>query len=130
MTTPPADPKTTPPAGDGEADRIATIDQKIAAVKDEILAEVRKIVGGAREREQGHLTDPDQSKTARAAQAGKSLDDMIADAIKVNDDARAKEAADKTREERLGKLEQAAAEKPPVERKRAHRFMGWGEPPQ
>src|SRR5215469_8831905 len=98
MTTPPpADPKATPPAAgtDGEASRIASIDEKLAAVKDDILAEVRKLVGGAREREREHLTDPDQSKTARAAAAGQNLDQMIADAIKVNDDARAKEAADK-----------------------------------
>lgn len=133
MSTPPApDPKTpTPPAAagpaDGEAGRIATIDQKIAAVKDEILGEVRKLVGGARAREGEHLTDPGQSRGERAAAAGKSLDEMIADAIKVNDEQRAKDAADK---ELRDKLEAATKEKPPVDRRRVHRFMGWGEPPQ
>jgi hypothetical protein len=133
MTTPPAaDPKATPPAAGpaGEAARIASIDEKIAAVKDEIIGEVRKLLGGARDREQAHLTDPDESKTARAARAGQSLEQQIADAIKVNDDARAKDAADKAREDRLAKLEEAGKEKTPVDRRRVHRFMGWGEPPQ
>lgn len=135
MTTPP-DPKTppAPPAaaghGDGEAGRIASIDQKLAAVKDEILGEVRKLVSGARDREQGHLTDPGQSRGQRAADAGQDLDKMIADALKVNDEAKAKEAADKAKDDRLGALEAAAAEKPPVDRRRVHKLMGWGDPPQ
>lgn len=131
MTTPPADPKTTPPpAAGGEAGRIATIDEKIAAAKDEILGEVRKLVTGARQREGEHLTEPDQSKAARAGQAGKNLDDMIADALKVQDEQRARESADTQREDRLKKLEEAGAEKTPVQRSRRHRFMGWGDPPQ
>lgn len=132
MTTP--DPKATPPAtappADGEAGRIATIDEKIAAVKDEILGEVRKLVGGAQARERGHLTDPDQSRVARAEQAGKSLDEMIADALKVQDEQRAREAAEKTRDDKIAALEAAGAEKTPVQRGRLHRVMGWGEPPQ
>lgn len=135
MTTPPApDPKTPPAAAgpaDGEADRIATIDQKIAAAvgqaKDDIIGEVRKLVGGARTREGEHLTDPGQSRGERAAAAGKSLDDMIAGAIKVNDEQRAKDAADA---DLRTKLEAATAEKPPVDRRRVHRIMGWGDPPQ
>lgn len=131
MTTPPApDPKTAAPPADGEAARIATIDQKIAAVKDEILGEVRKLVGGAQAREREHLTDPGQSRGERAAAAGKNLDEMIADAIKVNDEQRAREAAQKDRDDRLAKLEQAGGEKTPVDRRRIHRFMGWGDPPQ
>lgn len=131
MTTPdPKTPPATPPAGDGEAGRIASIDEKISAVKDEILGEVRKLLGGARDRERGHLTDPDQSRGARAEQGAQNLEQMIADAIKVNDEARAKEGAEKQREERLAKLEQAGAEKPPVDRRRVHRIMGWGDPPQ
>lgn len=130
MTTPPGtDPKATPPA-DPEAARIQTIDQKIAAVKTEIVDEVKKLLGGARAREGEHLTDPDQSRGARAQAAGQNLEQMIADAIKVNDDARAKQAADQERESRLKKLEEAGAEKTPVDRRRVHRLMGWGEPPQ
>lgn len=129
MTTPPADPKATPPA-DGEAGRIASIDEKISAVKDEILGEVRKLLGGARERERGHLTDPEQSRGARAEQAGKSLDDMIADALKVQDEQRAREHAESEREGRLAALEAAGAEKTPVDRRKIHRLMGWGDPPQ
>lgn len=129
MTTPPADPKTTPPAGpgDGEAGRIQSIDQKLAALKDDILSAVRDMVGGAQDRERGHLTDPDQSRGARAQAAGQNLDQMIADAIKVNDDARAKEAADN---DLRAKLEEATKEKPPVDRRKVHRVMGWGEPAQ
>lgn len=132
MTTPPQpDPKATPPAAaDGEAGRIATIDQKIAAVKDEILGEVRKLVGGAQQRERGHLTDPDQSRGARAEQAGKSLDEMIADALKVQDEQRARESAEKSRDDKIAALEAAGAEKTPVQRGRLHRLMGWGDPPQ
>lgn len=131
MTTPP-DPKTSTPTAaagpaDGEASRIASIDEKITAVKDEILGEVRKLLTGAQSREREHLTDPDQSRGARAGQAGQDLGQMIADAIKVNDDAKAKDAADKELRE---KLEKATAEKPPVDRRRVHRVMGWGEPPQ
>lgn len=131
MTTPP-DPKATPP--DGEAGRIASIDQKIAAAvgqaKDDIIGEVRKLVGGARQREGEHLTDPAQSRGARAEQAGQNLDQMIADAIKVNDESRARDQAQKDRDERLGKLEAAATERAPVQRGRLHRFFGWGEPPE
>lgn len=130
MTTPPADPKTAHPAGqpgDREAGRVASIDEKITAVKDEILGEVRKMLSGAQSREREHLTDPAQSRGARAEQAGQNLDQMIADAIKVDRESREKDAKDA---ELRTKLEAATAEKPPVQRSRRHRFMGWGEPPE
>lgn len=126
MTTPP---QASTPA-DPEASRVASIDEKIETAMNKVLDEVRKIVGGARTREGEHLTDPGQSRTARAEQAGVNLDQMIADAVKVNDDARAKAEAEKAHKERHDQIDAAAAEKTPIQRGVLHRFMRWGEPPQ
>jgi septal ring factor EnvC (AmiA/AmiB activator) len=123
---PPADP---PAPADPEAARVASIDQKIGAMKDDILTEVRKIVGSAKEggAAQSAAQEHEAGKLDRPSQ---SLDQMIADAIAVNDKARAKEAADKDAADRLAKVEAATAEKPPVDRRGVHRFMGWGDPAQ
>lgn len=118
---------TTTEQPDAEASRIASIDQKIAAAKDEILGEVRKLVSGAREGGSAQSA-AEQHEAGKLGQPTRSLDQMIADAIKVNDDAKAREAAAKSTDDRLTAIEAATAEKPPVERGRLHKAMGWGEP--
>lgn len=37
---------------------------------------------------------------------------------------------DKAIQDKLTELSEKTAEKPPIERRRVHRLMGWGEPPQ
>jgi hypothetical protein len=112
---------TTAPPAEG-----ASVDQKLAAVKDEILTAVREMIAPLREggsaqqsaqrREEQHLDRP----TDLAAQIDAAVSKVLA-----GKDAEQQQAA------RDAKVDQviAAAEKPPMERKRSHRVMGWGEPP-
>jgi hypothetical protein len=96
-------------------------------LKDEILGAVEKLVEPLRGRERQHLTDPGQTKAARGEDLAGNLDQQIAAAIKANDDARSAAEQRQRDDERLGKIE-AAVERPPVDRRRVHGFMGWGEP--
>jgi hypothetical protein len=96
-------------------------------LKDEILTAVQGIVGPARSRERAHLTDAGQSRGARAEDQAADLDRMIADAIAVNDKAKAEEQRDKATGDRLDALEAARPETQPVERGPLHRLMRWGD---
>lgn len=107
---------------DGSAD---TRPEWAEDLKDEILNAVKGMLGTARGRERQHLTEPGQS---RAERGERDLDSMIAEAIRVNEQAKAAEQRDRQTGERLDALEQARPETQPVERGRLHRAMKWGEP--
>jgi hypothetical protein len=123
MTTPPdAKPGTAP-----EAERIKTIDEKLAAVKDDVLAAVRDMIGGAKSAEshaQAGAQQREQAKLDRPTEAGQDIGAMVDAAIgKVLGD---KERAEQDRKhaEQHARLEQAASEKTPIERTWRHRIWG------
>jgi hypothetical protein len=111
-------------AADGAAatERPAWADE----LKTEILGAVHKLVDPLRTGGTAQ-TAAEQHEAGKLGQPTRSLDEMIAEAIAVNDKAKADEAAAKSTNDRLTAVEAAAAERPPVERGRMHRFMGWGE---
>ena len=122
---PPADPPAAPPSSSSSKEsRPAWAGE----LKDEILGAVQTMIaplrqgGSAQQAAQQH----EEGKLDRPS----NLEQQIAEAIRVNNEATARQAAETDRASRLEKLEQAAAEKPPVDRRRAHRLMGWGEPAQ
>jgi hypothetical protein len=128
MTTPP-DPKAAPAAAGAPATPDPAGRPSWAGdLKDEILGAVKELIAPLRQG--GSAQQAAQQHEAEKLDRGSNLEQQIADAIKVNEEARAKDAAGKAQEDRLGKLEAAAAERPPVDRRRVHRFMGWGDPPQ
>lgn len=96
-----------------------------AELKSEILDAVKGMLGPARARERDKLTNPN-------AQEGivPDLDRMIADAIAVNDKAKAEAADRESTGKRLDALEAARPETTPVQRGPLHRAMRWGEPPE
>jgi hypothetical protein len=109
MTDTPADPS--PPAG-------PSIDDKLTAMKTEILGAVRDMLG--------HHGNPSPSP-GPAAPAGDLQSQIDAAVAKVTAD-RDKADADKAHQAEHEQMKAAAAEKPPMERKRVHGLMGWGEP--
>jgi hypothetical protein len=115
------EPKTDPPAApDG-----GSVDAKLAQVKDEILTAVREMIAPLREG--GSAQQAAQRHEERKLDSPSSLQDQIDAAVNkvlAGKDAEQKQAE---RDATIDKLA-AAAEKPPMERKRSHRAMGWGEP--
>lgn len=114
--TPPAAPPAEPPAG-------PSVDQKLDAMKTEIIDTVKSMISTVT----GHAAPAAPAGTT--AQAGpQDLQAQIDAAVaKVNSDRDAQAAADAHAAEHDA-LKAAASETPPMERKRVHRFMGWGEP--
>lgn len=106
MTTPPADP---PPS----------IDEKLTAMKTEILAAVKGMLTHS-----GPSAPPAAGPAAPAGDLQSQIDAAVA---KVTSD-RDKADADKAHAAEHEQMKAAAAEKPPMERKSVHRLMGWGEP--
>jgi hypothetical protein len=119
MTTPAED---AAPAAAAENDRPAWAED----LKDEILGAVEKLVGGARTRERGHLTEPGQGHAERAESTAASLNDQIAAAVDKIEKDKAAAADASAKDERLAALE-ARPERAPVDRRRVHHAMGWGE---
>jgi hypothetical protein len=99
-------------------------------LKSEILDAVKGLLGPARARERANLTDPDRSRAERAEGLVPDLDRMIADAIAVNDKAKAEADERATTASRLEALEAARPETTPIQRGPLHRAMRWGEPPE
>lgn len=83
-------------------------------------------------------TKDDDSTTGRpegtSGDRARSVGALVAEQVKKIQDAESakqKQAEkDKTIQDKLDELSKATAEKPPVERRRVHKVMGWGEPPQ
>jgi hypothetical protein len=106
MTDPPAD----PPG--------PSIDEKLTAMKTEILDAVKGMLTHSR---------PSAPAAGPAAPAGDLQSQIDAAVAKVTSD-RDKADADKAHAAEHEQMKAAAAEKPPMERKRVHGLMGWGEP--
>jgi hypothetical protein len=117
-----------PATSSAEDDRTDERPEWAEELKTEILSAVEGMLGSARNRERQHLTQTGQSRGERAEHTAEELDRMIADAIRVNDDAKREAGERESTQSRLGALEAAAAETPPVERGRLHGLMRWGEP--
>ncbi len=96
-----------------------SIDQKLTALKTEILTAVRDMLGS-----HAPGTPPAAGSTGHPQDLQAQIDAAVA---KVTDTRNAEDARAKHDAEHEA-LKAAAAEKPPVERKRVHGFMGWGEP--
>lgn len=85
----------------------------------EAMKGVSTTEGDAQGKAQEHtLSRMDRSSTIQAAVQAEI------DKIKAKE---TEEAEKKTVQDQLAKLAEVTAEKPPVERSRTHRFMGWGE---
>jgi hypothetical protein len=108
-----ADDPTPPPPAD------PSIDQKLTAMKTEILDAVKGMLGS-------HGTPPAASSTP-AGQPQDLQTQIDAAVTKVTGERDAKDAQAKHDQEHE-QIRAAAAEKPPMERKSVHRLMGWGEP--
>jgi hypothetical protein len=99
-----------------------SLDQKLSALKTEILDAVKSMLG------HGHAGSAPSTTAASPAAQPQDLQTQIDAAVaKVQQDQAAKSAADQHAAEHEA-LKAAAAEKPPMERKGVHRLMGWGEP--
>lgn len=124
-TAPATDPAA-PETPDPEATRVASIAEQLAALKTEILGEVRQLVGAAREG--GSAQHAAQQHEAGRLGETADLDQRIEAAIaKVTADQE-RHAAEQATQDRIGALEAARDEITPVDRSRWHKAMGWGEP--
>lgn len=113
-----------------EEGRIASIGEQLAELKDSIMGEVRELIGSvksggsaqqaAQKHEEAHLD--------RASNTAEGLESMVDAAIGKVLGARDQAAADDKHRAQHEALEAAAAERPPVERTKRHKLMGWGEP--
>jgi hypothetical protein len=106
----------TPPAPPADP----SIDQKLTAMKTEILDAVKGMLSG-------HGNPPAAPSSAPAGQPQDLQAQIDAAVAKVTGDRDAKDAQAKHDAEHE-QIRAAAAEKPPMERKSVHRLMGWGEP--
>lgn len=91
----------------------------------EIVTEAVKGITTTKDDAHGAAEDHTQEKLDRPSTMQAAVQREIA-RLKEKDE---KEAKDKTIDETLAKLSEATAEKPPIERRRVHRVMGWGDPP-
>jgi hypothetical protein len=96
----------------------------------EIVAETIK--GATPDTTTGDNTpDTDGPKgTETTGERARGVAALVAAEVKKIQEKDAADARDQTIQEKLDELSKATAEKPPVERRRVHRAMGWGEPPQ
>ncbi len=100
-----------------------SVDAKLDAMKTEILDAVKSMISTVT----GHGA-PSPAPAAAAGGQPQDLQAQIDAAVaKVNAGRDAQAAAAEHAAEH-DQLKAAAAEKPPVERKRVHKVMGWGEP--
>jgi hypothetical protein len=73
-------------------------------------------------------TPPRRTSTRREAEtAGRSIDDEVAAAIKKLEAEKAERAEREALRKDVDDVKERTKEKPPVERRRVHRFMKWGE---
>lgn len=117
---------------DPEAARVQSIGEQLASLKDEILTEVKSIVaplqtGG---KVQQGAADITEHRLERGSRTEDSLESMVDAAVNKVVGARDAQAADDKHRAQHEALEAAQAERPPMERTRRHRWMGWGEPSQ
>lgn len=98
----------------------------IGDLKKYIQDTVSEVVGGIKDtKDDAH--DKAQKHTEDKLDRPSSIADQVQQAL---DKLRSKEAADekeKNRESQIADLLKRTEEKPPVERGRMHRVMGWGE---
>jgi len=104
------------------------------------FGDLRRLIGDMVSDVVGHTDPPPQRQSPPARSGGGNLrdqargrgvEDEVRTAVdKLEKDRKAREereARDKGYEDKLKELEERTKEKPPVERRRVHRFMGWGE---
>jgi len=111
---------------DPEAGRVQSIAAQLDALKTDILGAVREMVAPLREG--GSAQQAAQHREEQHLERGSNLADQIDAAVAKVLAGRDAEQAKADRDAKVDKLIEASAEKPPVERKRVHRVMGWGEP--
>lgn len=121
MSQPTTKPDDSTGPGSGEAGRVASIAEQIAAVKDDIMTEVRELFAGK-------PADSGQPAGHGHDNPGDGLESAVNAAVDKVLRGRDQAAAEDAHRAQHAKLEEAAAERPPMERTRRHKFMGWGEP--
>jgi len=105
---------------------LGDLKKMVADTVAEAMKNVTTTGSNTREVTQSHLEGRgDRSSTVQAAVAAEIQ--KIKDSEQADKDKAAREAKDQEFETKLSKLSEATAEKPPVERRRVHKFMGWGE---
>lgn len=94
-------------------------------VDDRIQAAVQAVTGGdnppSQPRQRPFREPAGQSAPRR------SVDEEVSTALKKLEADKAREAKEAERDAKLSELEERTKERPPVERRRVHRVMGWGE---
>lgn len=90
----------------------------------DLVSEAVKGIGGAKDEAHGKAEDHTQEKLDRPSSVQAAVQREIA---RMEEKAKQDER-DKTIDEGLAKLNEVTAEKPPIERRRVHRVMGWGDP--
>lgn len=102
----------------------------IRKIVQDTVQEVTKDIGGAKDKakdteETAH--DGAEKHTQSRLDRSSAMEEAVRSEIDRIKRKEAREARDKTIDEELAKLSEATKEKPPVERRRVHKIMGWGE---
>lgn len=120
------DDKTTEEDKTDESDSQSAIN--LGELRSLITDVVEKVVGGVKggdKDKEGEKTVP--AGTESRADRESSIAGEVQQALKQIEEAKAKEAREADTASTLADLK-AKVEKPPVERRRVHKIMGWGEP--
>lgn len=112
-------PKPETPKADDSKISLGDIRKMVTDTIAEAMKGVNKTEDTAHDKAQDHtLSKLDRSSTIQAAVQAEI------DKIKARE---TEEAEKKTLQDKLAELSEKTKEKPPVERSRTHKFMGWGE---
>lgn len=122
MTTP------TPPVPSEQPPQ-QTSTMRFGDLKKLIGDTVREVTGGGEtrvsERQQRQTQPPNARERVRDARS--NIDDDVADALKKIEAEKKRREREEALDKDISDLKERTKEKPPVERSRVHRFMGWGE---
>lgn len=112
-------PATDPPKGGGLT---------VSDLRNMVTELVKDAVGAAKAPEGAPASDKAGTETqaTRSTSIASEVQRQV-DKIRAKDE---REAKDKKIQDALTELSEKTKEKPPVERRRVHKLMGWGEPPQ
>jgi hypothetical protein len=96
------------------------------------LGDLRKFIqdeigGLVKSGKAGRSSEDDAHDEGDGKNKSKGIADEVAREIERIKSKEAKDHRDKTIDEKLKELGEKTAEKAPVERRKVHRFMGWGE---
>ena len=126
----PGDPNAKPDDPNATQTDDGSVAEQLAAFKEDILGEVRKMIGAASSSSPQHQAAQEHTERHldRASAAEEGLEGMVDRALGKALGERDKATAEDEHKRQHEQLAAATAEKAPVERTRRHKLMGWGEP--